>query len=252
MNDLQALLAATIADPADDAPRLIFADALEEECHHGQFAAWAAFIRWQVAGFRREEPYITCDYIPEQLMGTGCEAGPVCYNQEFSDWFHGHAVEVVGDRRSWTWTWRRGFVDELIMPGDDAVDHVDKLKDVHPLSKVVVTSRPSQVHRDALSNRWPVEVGDLTEPYPLYYIRAGGIVRVVDPSEAWKEQLRLLAPGVEFLWWVPGEMRVSALSTSGAVAAAAERAGREIAERIEEMTIGTAVYPPRRRRRRRP
>ncbi|HET6574610.1 MAG TPA: TIGR02996 domain-containing protein, partial [Fimbriiglobus sp.] len=88
MTDRDALLAAIIARPEDDLPRLVFADWLEE---HGE-SARATFIRAQIAG----DDAAAADFLREHKAD---------WDRELPEWATWQDTKVV---------YRRGFVAELV------------------------------------------------------------------------------------------------------------------------------------------
>jgi uncharacterized protein (TIGR02996 family) len=99
MTDRDALLAAVIARPEDDLPRLVFADWLEE---HGE-SAWAAFIRTQIAA----EALPPGD--PDRAALEWTAAGLLReyrtdWDRELPEWVTLQDTKIV---------YRRGFADEL-------------------------------------------------------------------------------------------------------------------------------------------
>src|SRR5436309_13148001 len=102
MTDRDALLAAVLADPEDDLPRLVFADWLEETGHPAN-AARAAFVRAQVAAERLP---------PASAERAGLEARAAelfgaygaGWNRQLPEWVSWQDTEVG---------YRRGFVEEL-------------------------------------------------------------------------------------------------------------------------------------------
>jgi uncharacterized protein (TIGR02996 family) len=88
MTDRDALLAAVIARPEDDLPRLVFADWLDE---HGE-PARATFIRAQIAGDEATAADLLCEH-------------KAAWDRELPEWATWKDTKVV---------YRRGFVAELI------------------------------------------------------------------------------------------------------------------------------------------
>lgn len=106
MNDRDALLAAVLASPDDDVPRLVFADWLEETGHPAD-AARAHYIRHQVEATR----------FPPDSAGSLLHARAAAAHrgsffdeadQALGETAHEHGVAVIR---------RRGFVDELRIGG---------------------------------------------------------------------------------------------------------------------------------------
>jgi uncharacterized protein (TIGR02996 family) len=112
--DGAALLRAVIDDPADDVPRLAYADWLEE---NGQDER-AAYIRGALAG----------------ICGTAWTRWP--------DSLH----RLVGgpgrlEERGWSWVWRRGFIAAVHCPLAEWIAHGPALAAAHPLEEVRLSDR---------------------------------------------------------------------------------------------------------------
>ena len=129
MSDLDALLAAVIAHPAEDTPRLAYADCLEE-----QGAGWyAQFIRDQIAGVPRAVPRSAV--VPlEPLLG-------LCVGRRPDG-------AVVTGRGSVVF--RRGFADEVTCPAEDWLAHGRDARRLHPITRVNLTTVPDH----GLLSRW--------------------------------------------------------------------------------------------------
>ena len=121
MTDLDALLAEIIAHPAEDTPRLAYADCLEE-----QGADWyAQFIRDQIAGVPRAVPRSAV--VPlEPLVG-------LCVGRRPDG-------AVVTGRGSVVF--RRGFVDEVTCTAEDWLRHGRDARRLHPITRVNLTTVP--------------------------------------------------------------------------------------------------------------
>jgi len=144
VTDEASLLRAVLDHPAEDTPRLMYADWLQE---HGQEAR-AEFIRVQceierVPSFRAPE----CDPLrirEKQLMARG----------EERDWFmpnvFAHRIE---------WEFRRGFVAELTCASADWLAHADAITAAHPVERVRFTgplTPAAEVWFDNEDQEWPV------------------------------------------------------------------------------------------------
>src|SRR4051812_40622638 len=118
MNERDALFAAVIAEPRDDAPRLVLADWLEE---HGE-GDRARFIRLQ--------------YEIEQLPPVGAKASKAKKEEEAllakheKDWA-GEIAGLVDHYR-----FRRGFVDWVRVTAAQFLDHGGRLFDLAPIRTV--------------------------------------------------------------------------------------------------------------------
>jgi uncharacterized protein (TIGR02996 family) len=124
MTEREALVAAVIAEPEDDLPRLVYADWLDE---HGE-SERAEFIRVQI-----ENPSWHCSFnnadgkpqIDTKLM-----------NRHGYDWL-GRWLYQNGGRY---WGWRRGFIDEIAVSAEDWLAICDDLLPQHPVRKVHLTT----------------------------------------------------------------------------------------------------------------
>ncbi len=101
MSDRDALLAGVIAAPADDLPRLVYADYLEEHGRTDADRARAEFIRAQIAAYRDPRPVADTNsraaLRAKELLGRHRGA-----------WLPG----LAADRREWV-RFERGFPDTL-------------------------------------------------------------------------------------------------------------------------------------------
>jgi uncharacterized protein (TIGR02996 family) len=148
MTDDQALLAAVLAAPDDDAPRLIYADWLDE---HGQ-AERAEFIRVQCELARVEcpgcRPFYPC------REGGLCRKEPLRRRErEFGEWYHDgppgwlfiiphhHFEPSIANVP--LCTVRRGFVDEVRCRAADWLKHGDQLAATQPIREVRGTGNRS-------------------------------------------------------------------------------------------------------------
>jgi uncharacterized protein (TIGR02996 family) len=102
MTDHDALLAAVLALPEDDLPRLVLADWLEETGHPAN-AARAAFVRAQVAA-ERLPPGSAERAALEERSGELFRAYGAGWNRQLPEWVSWQDTEVG---------YRRGFVEEL-------------------------------------------------------------------------------------------------------------------------------------------
>ena len=122
MTDLDALLAEIIANPAEDTPRLAYADCLEEQ---GADRRHAQFIRNQIAGVPRAVPRSAV--VPlEPLVG-------LCVGRRPDG-------AVVTGRGSVVF--RRGFADEVTCTAEDWIRHGREVRRLHPITRVNLTTVP--------------------------------------------------------------------------------------------------------------
>jgi uncharacterized protein (TIGR02996 family) len=131
-------------NPADDAPRLIYADWLTD---HG-YDQLADFIRWQVA-------HPDCTAIRN---GTSVTMDDAEGNEQFYWWFREFSAlfdkAVLGWATQVVWTWRRGFVDEVRLSANAAVDWLPQLETLHPLTKATIVGEPRGHQRFELATRF--------------------------------------------------------------------------------------------------
>lgn len=173
MTDGDALLAAVIASPDEDTPRLVYADWLEE---NGR-AAWAEFIRVQVALARAEadEEPVPGD-VPEEaraayragqrvgfhreasalasLTGQPCRCVLCLRERAYGAW---HSLDRLGIDREWFPVLdasqvppgdrpfalvRRGFWEAVRCAGEEWLARGDAVRAAQPATRVVLTTQP--------------------------------------------------------------------------------------------------------------
>ena len=152
MTDADGFRQAIIDAPDDDAPRLVYADWLDER----EMYALANFIRAQVSVPTDRAGW----YGPQGarvLLPVQCETTRIgisgCWwvtDNVDKDWFKAFAAEVIGKakaRNEWSWLWRRGFVDEMCLPADAAVLDLPELRKVYPIRRVTVVGGPGEQAR---------------------------------------------------------------------------------------------------------
>lgn len=131
MNDRDALLAAVIANPAQDAPRLVYADWLDEHDQHQQ----AQFIREHIAAVGRAST--------ETRLWMGARA-PAMFARpmwrDFDGAFTGLAERVGYRNRSNTnrIVWHRGFVCEVQCSFRDWFFNAKQWRGSQPIERVTV------------------------------------------------------------------------------------------------------------------
>lgn len=164
-----ALLAAVLESPDDDAPRLVYADWLEEA---GE-ADRAAFIRL----FLHSET-LRCrpSFAHNMRICPKCMAVEAAWALTVPGWFpppfigtgyhlHGGA-EFVFDEGGRRMAVRGGFVEAITCAAADWIAHADAILAAHPIRDVWLTTWPSEASgfliRDAgrscrlrLNRRWP-------------------------------------------------------------------------------------------------
>jgi uncharacterized protein (TIGR02996 family) len=155
VSDGLALLAAILAAPDDDQPRLVYADWCDENGEPGR----AEFVRWQIANpgriwdYDRGEPAWGLGGVDTSWDGIGGQ----CYSSVVS-W----AVATVGVRLRF----ERGFCCEIRSPAGWWLREADALLARHPVVEVRLTTMPDDSAVE-LSN--PVN----TEPRPRMRWRGG-------------------------------------------------------------------------------
>jgi uncharacterized protein (TIGR02996 family) len=127
MNHEQAFLQAIRETPDEDAPRLIYADWLEEQGGAAR-AARAAFIRLQcrLVDLPDEDP--VRDRLEDEAADLLAE-----YQAEWTQPLSGIAED---------WRFSRGFVEHIRIRGDNLLSHAEHLFDIAPLRSLHV-----QIHR---------------------------------------------------------------------------------------------------------
>lgn len=113
-DDLAGLLRAVLLDPRDDAPRLVYADALEERGGSDD-ADRAAFIRCQVASARH--------------------AAALRHSRELADRMQ--APRVIF-RECSGWGWHRGFIANVELDGDAFLQHAAEIFSSYPITSVTI------------------------------------------------------------------------------------------------------------------
>ncbi len=152
-----ALLRAVLADPDDDAPRLILADWLDE---HGQ-AERAEFIRLQIALANMspgtgqgsdDEVWCDCRYCALRCRERELQQGAAKWwsDSGLPDW-----VKVL--------EWRRGFAHSISISGFDWLELKNRILALQPVRSASMTIMPMYARHMADDYGWVVEAG---EPYP--------------------------------------------------------------------------------------
>jgi uncharacterized protein (TIGR02996 family) len=138
-----ALLAAILASPDDDLPRLVYADWLDE---HGD-PARAEFIRTQI------ELAKLPDHDPRFRALEDREHELLCEHEV--GWI-GNGADGLSE-----WEWRRGFVDEITAQGS-VVEAVNFDAFRHPLRVLHITTSHSPIHFFRLQRAWWATVNELS------------------------------------------------------------------------------------------
>lgn len=146
---LACLLAAVLADPGDDLPRLAFADRLEE----AGADARAEFVRVQVEIARRERGESLGHAPPGGLWHPAIDGGKLAARE--LELLRRHGAELLGFSIRWcaevaaagtrrvppVAIFRRGFVSEVWCPQSDWLRHGPALARLHPVEKVTLSDK---------------------------------------------------------------------------------------------------------------
>jgi len=170
---------AIIAAPADDLPRLVYADFLEER---GQVPA-AEFIRWQCAMFARTLPLSWVSPVIESLLGRQPHE---CRRM----------VDMTGSRiyagevHNFRWAeYTRGFVSEVRCALAGWMTHGPQIVREQPVERVIISDRESL----QINGSWY-----------WYNVHELGGLSSHPPSD--------LPP--ELCWWRPGSYRTPSYATA--------------------------------------
>lgn len=157
MTDRDALLNAIFDAPADDAPRLVYADWLDE---HGE-PERAEFVRVQIkiADLNRE---LHSDEDCGDERCPGCQERRVLSAREreltiLNTIFWGADLPVPASPDNGVCTWRRGFIESVTLSAADWLTHADTILAAHPVTVVTLTDEPNLA------------------------IRTGGAISIIDP-----------------------------------------------------------------------
>lgn len=128
MSDLDALFAAIVSYPAEDTPRLLYADALQEAGDDAR----AEFIRAQVGA-------------PEELVRVeiGGPQGWYWDGERIQPWMRPYLL--FESHRHADWYIRRGFIERITCTAPDWFAHADAVTAAHPLLRdVQLTTIPGR------------------------------------------------------------------------------------------------------------
>ncbi len=141
MNHEQAFLQAIREAPDDDAPRLIYADWLEEQGGASR-AARADFIRIQCRLDEMPDDDPARDRLEDEATDLLAE-----YEAEWTEPLHGIAED---------WRFSRGFIERIRIRGDNLLTHAERLFDFAPLRSLhLLISRNDLPHLAACPQlRW--------------------------------------------------------------------------------------------------
>lgn len=152
MNERDAFLSTIIAAPADDLPRIIFADWLDE---HGE-GERAEFVRVQCrfAVMDRMEFWSRCGTVVNTCHDTSCTMDAehreyATLRRREQELLHRIGTEAVfwslqqrfgGDGGSWTYT--RGFISHVKCSWEEWQENADAIRSATPLERVALTTWP--------------------------------------------------------------------------------------------------------------
>lgn len=199
MNDDAAFLAKIIANRGDDAPRLVYADWLEEHGHGER----AEFIRLQCAlhSYQREREWL--EQMPASQWTGDKDTGilllrleplvsrhlKLChlYVQECGKWSREFVDGILGKNwlqmsSMWQWYFARGFVSEVTIPWSDWLAHADAILAVTPLERLELATWPDPIDPSlpgdvgermvlVLAKRWP----GITFTLPRIHLNVGSV-----------------------------------------------------------------------------
>jgi uncharacterized protein (TIGR02996 family) len=143
VNDGELLLKAILANPAEDTPRLVYADWLEE---NGQ-GERAEFIRWQVA-------HPSTDYSTGPNCGRGGDIGTPDYRHRLKE----EIASLLGQSYQFA-TWKRGLLYYLEMTAPEWFAHGDAILAAHPLTRVNITGSVTATFEEVTWTETRDEVG---------------------------------------------------------------------------------------------
>ncbi len=141
MNHEQAFLQAIREAPDDDAPRLIYADWVEEQGGASR-AARADFIRIQCRLAELSDDDLARDWLEDEAADLLAE-----HEAEWTDLLHGIAED---------WRFSRGFIEHIRVRGDSLLTHAERIFDFAPLRSLhLLISRTDIPHLAACPQlRW--------------------------------------------------------------------------------------------------
>ena len=163
MNEREALLRAVLEAPDDDAPRLVYADWLEE---HGE-AERAEFIRVDCALAAVGHP-------PKGCRDLDCPCYPLLLHKR--DLAATERSGVPNSRR-WAyyfrpgddWSFRRGFIETVELGCDDFIARAGLLFRWHPIREVQLIGRRPSASEDPFLHFWNAGPTGFTRISAKYY-----------------------------------------------------------------------------------
>ena len=130
--DERALLAAIEANPADDVPRLVYADWLDE---HG-------------SGVRAEFVRLQCEIAKKETLPRAIQNRYVDLWKRQQELFDNHLPDLLGPESEalagFDVRFERGFPADLSVPVEEFLDHGERLAALRPLPRIEVTNVGSQ------------------------------------------------------------------------------------------------------------
>jgi uncharacterized protein (TIGR02996 family) len=146
MDDNAALLRSILDAPDDDAPRLVYADWLEESGDPDQTLR-AQFIRHQIS-LRTANPAASAEALDEQRRLLD-----LAERRWVPDWLRGNRA-----------SWGRGFIQEVACSMSDWARHGQELLAEHPIRRVVLHGEVLREHVPVLEQtKTPWRNLDLTQ-----------------------------------------------------------------------------------------
>lgn len=139
MTEREALLAAILAQPDEDLPRLMYADEIEEAN-----PTRAEFIRVQVEQDRQQigQGWSSNveDWIYRQVVAHGVEwaAGIFPFDDAYGRWV---TIKPGGNQQTHM-AFKRGFIEEARCPAADWLAHADQVLATYPVQDVTLTTMP--------------------------------------------------------------------------------------------------------------
>ena len=198
MTDHDALIASVLATPDDDAPRLVYADWLDE---HGQ-PERAALIRDMIRELGDNEYASQADSRTLRFRDFARQQefhkthGRFATAEESADWREVTLrLPDLGLSSGAQIGWCRGFAHSLSLSATDALAHLDAILAAHPVAEVTLTTIPVMRHHSGdvvpdaswvdvliyLKGRWPTVKAWRSPPVTLQARRLATLVAV--PAE---------------------------------------------------------------------
>ncbi len=161
MSDGEALLAAILANPDDDAPRLIYSDWLEENGDEAR----AEFIRVQCEYTRNSEELMAIPTSPYSRPGSrhsdliNRQASLVFRGREA--WFSNHPKWGISQMPDYQQIFVRGFAHAISITASQWINHADEILAQHPVREATLTTWPNWFYETSTIGEWV----DTDEPW---------------------------------------------------------------------------------------